>query len=108
MVFVDPLQDFGWILRGHRVKSCHLFTDQVELEELHSIAAKIGMQRRWFQSASKVAPHYDLTSSRRLMALAAGARELTRRESVDVWKRRRELVHEESSARIQCIHDAKL
>lgn len=91
-MYVDPLQDFGWVLRGHRVHNCHLFTDSLDLDELHRVAACAGMQRRWFQSGSRVAPHYDLTESRRALAVMAGAIEVGRREAVAIWRLRRELV----------------
>jgi hypothetical protein len=44
-VYVDPLMDHGWILRGNPVMSCHLFTDQVDLTELHQLASMIGCRR---------------------------------------------------------------
>ncbi|WP_293195808.1 DUF4031 domain-containing protein [Ottowia sp.] len=88
-MYVDPLQDFGWVLRGRRVQNCHLFTDSLDLAELHAVAAAIGMRLSWFQSASRVAPHYDLTASRRALAIAAGAREVSRREAAAIWRQRR-------------------
>jgi Protein of unknown function (DUF4031) len=48
------------------------------LEELHTLAAKIGMKRRWFQNGR--VPHYDLTPARREAALAAGAVFVSARE----------------------------
>jgi hypothetical protein len=42
------------------------------LEELHALAAAIGMKRAWFQVHARL-PHYDLTPRRRLLALKAGA-----------------------------------
>lgn len=98
MVYVDPLQDFGWVLRGHRVHSCHLFTDSLDLDELHRVAACAGMQRRWFQNGSRVAPHYDLTQSRRLLAVRAGAVEVSRREAVAIWRARRALIAGQAGA----------
>src|SRR5688572_13468886 len=52
---------------------CHLWCDGTPegLLVLHRIGRKIGMRREWFQSAAKF-PHYDLTPSRRLAALATG------------------------------------
>lgn len=41
-------------------------------EELHAMARTIGLRREWFQSHSVVA-HYDLTPSKRDLALAHGA-----------------------------------
>jgi hypothetical protein len=49
----------------------HLTTDQ-SVDELHSFAARIGLRREWFQD-HPLHPHYDLTSSRRLKAIEAGA-----------------------------------
>jgi hypothetical protein len=71
MVYVDELIDWGWRL-GH---SCHMLphpdhTD-LALAELHEMAEKIGLKRAWFQN--KRWPHYDLTGSKRRLALAAGA-----------------------------------
>ncbi len=88
-VFVDSLMDYGWKLRGHSVKNCHMFTDDVDLTELHEMALKIGMKRQWFQD-KKTAPHYDLTESRRMLAVNFGAIELDRKDSVEIWKLRRE------------------
>lgn len=90
-VYVDPLEDFGWVLRGRRVQSCHMFTDTVELDELHRIALAIGMRLSWFQD-KKSCPHYDLTPSRRAAAIAAGAVEMDRRGSVAIWRARREFI----------------
>jgi hypothetical protein len=49
------------------------------------------MRREWFQQ-KRVAPHYDLTASRRAAAVKLGAIEVGRRESVAIWRARREAV----------------
>ncbi len=90
-VYVDPLGDFGWVLRGRPTQSCHLFTDTLELDELHRVAAAAGMKRSWFQD-SKSAPHYDLTPSRRAAAIAAGAVEVDRHAAVAIWRARRAFI----------------
>lgn len=87
-VYVDPLAKFGWKLRGRETASCHLFTDDIDLQSLHDLAQKIGMKRAWFQDKA-AAPHYDLTPSRRQAAVVAGAVELDRKEAVGVWRARR-------------------
>lgn len=88
-VYVDSLEDRGWVMRGRPIRSSHLFTDSVDLEELHRFAESIGMRRAWFQTA-RAAPHYDLTPSRRAEAVRLGAIEVGRREAVAIWRARRE------------------
>lgn len=72
-VYVDWLMHHGWILHGRAVMSCHLLSDQLDLQELHDIAKQIGLERRWFQCKPGSAPHYDLVASKRELAIAAGA-----------------------------------
>jgi hypothetical protein len=55
------------------------------LDELHAMAAKIGMKREWFQD-KKSLPHYDLTVSRRAAAVRAGAIERGSRQLMDFMK----------------------
>lgn len=76
-VYVDVLMNHGWSLGP----SCHMYADT--LDELHEIAAKIGMKRSWFQD--KRLKHYDLVASKRRLAVAHGAIEHTSREAVDFW-----------------------
>lgn len=78
-VYVDPLMNHGWLMRGRTVPNCHLFADT--LEELHAFALRIGMKIEWFQHHSRL-PHYDLTSDRRAWAVRMGAKEVSRRELV--------------------------
>ena len=79
-VYVDALRDWGWRLGP----SCHMIADT--LDELHAMADRIGLQRRWFQN-KRSGPHYDLTRSRREMAVAAGAVELEDGPFIEVLKR---------------------
>ena len=64
-VYVDS-EEIQW--RGRRW--CHLVADS--LEELHHFAARLGLQRRWFQERSFY-PHYDVTVAVRTRALRIGA-----------------------------------
>lgn len=87
-VYVDPLQFHtrGPLKRvGRPVQWCHLMTDG-ELEELHQFARKIGLKRSWFQD-DKRHPHYDLTSSRRVFAVALGAVQVSSQEMLDRCRR---------------------
>lgn len=51
-----------------------------DIAELHAFAAKIGLQRRWFQAKGWPRDHYDVTDSKRTEAIAAGAVAITWRE----------------------------
>ena len=59
-----------------------------DLDELHALAAAIGLRRAWFQDARRF-PHYDVDVEYRERALAAGAIALTdRRIPGDVLMKR--------------------
>lgn len=76
-VYVDSEENpFG------RMVMCHMLADS--LEELHDMAAKIGMKRSWFQPRST--PHYDLSKSRRAAAVKLGAIEIDRYRTVEIIK----------------------
>lgn len=63
-VYVDELFDTtpqgGWPFR----QACHLFADTPG--ELHTMARRIGLARRWYQNRENF-PHYDLTPSKRAL-----------------------------------------
>lgn len=73
-VYVDGARNgFG------RMVMCHMVADTPA--ELHAMATAIGMKRHWYQSPEKTSfPHYDLSLTRRALALTAGAKEITRQE----------------------------
>lgn len=77
-VYVEPLRNFGWKLGP----SCHLVADSVT--ELHAFAGRLGLLRAWFQDHDL--PHYDLTASKRKLAVCMGAIELTDEQAVKKWK----------------------
>lgn len=61
---------------------CHMKAD--ELGELHDMAELIGLKHAWFQG-----DHYDLSKTKRALAVKAGAIEVTSRELVRRFPRRR-------------------
>jgi hypothetical protein len=63
-----------WPFRGELW--CHLVSDR-SYEELHEIAASLGIPRRAFQG-----DHYDLPARMRGAAIALGARPVTGRELI--------------------------
>ena len=58
---------------GRTYVMCHMIADTDD--ELHAMADKIGVARKWFQG-----DHYDIALTSRAKAVAAGARELTKRQ----------------------------
>lgn len=67
--------------RGMRMSHMIADTD----EELHAMAARIGLRREWYQG-----DHYDVGIGKRAQAVACGAREVTWRQLGQmVVKRRR-------------------
>lgn len=77
-VYVDYPLDWGTgsVKGAPRVRYwCHMYADS--LEELHLMAQRIQMRKEWFQVSNSGIPHYDLSKSRRNMAVAQGAIEFT-------------------------------
>ncbi len=64
MIYVDePNKRYG------RMLMCHLFS--ADTEELHLMADRIGIKRKWFQDTKY--PHYDICKSKRSAAIDLGA-----------------------------------
>lgn len=82
-VYVDDMRaKFG------RMIMCHMIADTDE--ELHAMAARIGVARKWWQSPVKTSgSHYDIALSKRAEAVAAGAVEITLRQCGAMNARRR-------------------
>lgn len=76
-VFVDDmyLEPMGAF---RRMKMSHMIADTEE--ELHAMADRIGVDRRWYQK-KRSGYHYDIAMSKRALAVAAGAVEITLRQA---------------------------
>lgn len=72
-VYVDPLMNHGWRMRGKMVMSCHLLTDDVSLAELYELGGRIGMKQSWLHWPKHSAPHFDLVAGKRELAISYGA-----------------------------------
>lgn len=70
-----------------RMKMSHLLADSEE--ELHAMADRIGVARRWHQAPPRHDSHYDIAKSKRTQALAAGAIAITWRQASAMTLRRR-------------------
>lgn len=70
-VYVDDMKAaFGQMVM------CHMLADTDD--ELHAMADRIGVQRRWWQSPAKTSgSHYDIALGKRAQAVRAGAVEIT-------------------------------
>jgi len=79
-VYVDDMRaQFG------RMVMCHMVADS--LTELHEMADRIGVARKWYQGPPKTRhPHYDIALSKRALAMTFGAREITMREASAIAK----------------------
>jgi hypothetical protein len=68
-VYVDEIRKYGYGPKCLRDGVCHMTADTEY--ELHVMARRIGMKPQWFQPG--ITPHYDLTPSRRALAMQYGA-----------------------------------
>lgn len=73
-VYVDDMK-----ARFSRMIMCHMTADSDG--ELHAMADRIGVARKWHQRAGTPYSHYDICLSKRAEAVKAGAVEITQREA---------------------------
>lgn len=71
-----------------RMKMCHMVADSTA--ELLAMADHIGVARRWLQDAGTYREHFDIALSKRALAVAAGARIISRADLGRLLKARRE------------------
>lgn len=79
-VYVDQARH-----RFGRMIMCHMVADT--LPELHEMADKIGINRKWFQN--KKLPHYDICLSKKELAIQNGAEVIgihKMAEIIEQWK----------------------
>lgn len=82
-VYVDDMHKSAMGRYG-RMRMSHMIADTDA--ELHTMADRIGVARRWFQG-----DHYDIALSKRGLAVAAGAVEITLRQCGAMLMLRRHL-----------------
>lgn len=82
-VYVDSMRaPYG------RMIMCHMLADTDE--ELHAMADKIGVQRKWHQKAGTVHSHYDIALSKRALAVQHGAVEVDLRQVAYIIRGKRQ------------------
>jgi hypothetical protein len=87
MVYVDkPL----WEFQGQMY--CHMVTDSDDLTELHRLALKIGLSKRYFKDPPPGDhPHYDVSARLRKLAIRHGATFMPGKKIArDIFRPRRE------------------
>ncbi len=85
MIYVDFLIDYGWKLGA----SCHMMADS--LDELNSFAKSIGLKPEWIDKKGQVL-HYDLTASKRKIAIQKGAIDIQDRKQLsEIYNRLKEV-----------------
>jgi len=81
-VYVDDMEaPYG------RMKMCHMLADSDD--ELHAMADRIAVARRWHQAPPKHSSHYDIALTKKALALDAGAVAITWRQAGAMNARRR-------------------
>lgn len=83
-VYVDNMK-----AKYGRVIMCHMAADT--LEELHEMADRIEVQRKWFQDKPGH-PHYDISLAKRALAVKFGAKEITSMELLYIFHKTAEKV----------------
>jgi hypothetical protein len=78
----DPIHPFG------RMMMCHMIADT--REELLAMVDTIGVQRKWIQKEGTASEHFDICKSRRVKAIAAGARAIDGTELARIIARKRQ------------------
>jgi hypothetical protein len=71
MLYVDEVKTYEYSKIKWGKKWSHMWTDG-DIEELHQMAEKIGLKRKYFQDKPKF-PHYDIIPSKRKLAIKNGA-----------------------------------
>jgi hypothetical protein len=100
-VYVDDMRaTYG------RMVMCHMIADSDD--ELHVMADRIGVARRWHQKPPKASTsHYDIALSKRALAVSFGAVEITWKQ-LGCMARRRRLTGQLGSPReaVQWVRDS--
>ena len=81
-VYVDDMR-----AKLGRMVMCHMLADSDD--ELHAMADRIGVARRWHQAPPKHDSHYDVALKARGLAVRFGAEEITWRQAGLMCLRRR-------------------
>ena len=85
-VYVDDMHLYP-IGNYRGMKMSHMIADSDE--ELHEMAQKIGIDKKWWQKPPKHQSHYDIAMAKREQAIALGGIPITMRQCSAMCRRRR-------------------
>ena len=90
MIYIDPPLDYHGKFKGcsHMVSDLH---GEAGTQELLEFAKRVGMKAEWIQYAGTWKEHFDVFGGRRSKAVKAGAKEIGRREMVNILRAKRGL-----------------
>lgn len=81
--YVDDMRANFQALPNRKYVMCHLMAESIP--ELMQFARKIGLKEEWFQGDG-IYPHFDVSLSKRKLAVENGAIEVTAREMIKIMK----------------------
>ncbi len=81
-VYVDDMN-----AKYGRMTMCHMLADTDD--ELHEMAGKIGVARKWHQCSGTPKSHYDICLAKKKLAVEFGAIEITWREAAVIVRKRK-------------------
>jgi len=88
-----------------RMVMCHMTADTTE--ELLAMADRIGVARRWLQKAGTWQEHFDISLSKRALAIKAQAVEVTRVDAAERMMAARKVIADSASyPTIEAVRDA--
>lgn len=80
----------------HDSRWCHLMSDDLDPEELHRFAERLGLRRGYFQHkpGRPAYDHYDVTLGKRARAITLGATAIDRDGMIELMRVRRDKARE--------------
>lgn len=105
MIYVDRMFACPPTKKWPYPEACHIIADTEK--ELVEFAINIGLKKEWLQKGTKrkpyTIPHFDLTRSKRKVAIQLGAIEINMKEMARRIKKHRHKVREKNSRNKQLI-----
>lgn len=84
--------DFGRMKMSHMIADTH--------EELMTMAARIGVRRKWLQSPGTYREHFDICLAKKKLAIQAGAIPVTWKQLGAITLLRRKMLDKIQAARL--------